>query len=105
MRMIQLSDDLDQRMYDYNCKSLDREAEYSGDALKDKGAARKQTLWAFGLLGGGCLLLIGAAVFTLLFKGQYDTAQVVLISSLTFFAGLFGGSGLPGILKQIGGSP
>ncbi len=105
MRMIQLSDDMDQRMYDYHCKSLEKEAEYSGQALIEKGAARKQAVWAFGLLGGGCLLLIGAILLVLLFKGQFEVAQVVLISSLTFFAGLFGGSGLPGLLKQLGGNP
>ncbi len=105
MRMIQLSDDMDQRMYDYHCKSLERDADYSGEALKEKGAARKQALWTFGLLGGGCLLLIGAILVMLLSKDQYQTAQVVLVASLTFFAGLFGGSGLPGLLKQLGGGP
>ncbi len=104
MRLIQLSDDMDQRMYDYHCKSLEREADLSSEALKDKGAARKQALWTFGLLGAGCLFLIGAILISLLAKDQFEIAQVVLIASLTFFAGLFGGSGLPGLLKQFGGN-
>ena len=100
MRMIELSDTLDQRQHDYYCQKLEKEAEYRGKDLEDRGAARKQALLTFGLLGGSVLIFLGVILFLLLGKDQFEVTQIVLISSLTFFAGLFGGTGLPGLLKQ-----
>ena len=105
MRLIQLSDDMDKRQYDYYCQSLSKQADYQSQDLDDRGKARKQALLTFGLLGGGCLVFLGIIVYTLLNKEQFEVAQIVVVSSLTFLAGMFGGSGLPGLLKHFSGGP
>ena len=100
-KMIQLSDAMDQRQYDYYSQSLKYQADYSRLELDDKGVGRKQALLAFTLLGGCCLLLGGGIIAVLLYKDQFQIAQTVAISGITFAAGLLGGAGIPSILKYL----
>lgn len=102
-RLIELSDILDQRQYDYFCRTLESQSAYGEKELAERSAARKQAVWVFAGLAFSGLVFLSGVTWILLSKDQFSTAQTVVISGLTFVTGLLGGSGLSTLMRRQGG--
>lgn len=103
-RLIELSDTLDQRQYEYYCRSLESQAAYGEKELAERSAARKQAVWVFATLAFGGLVFLSGVTWLLLGKDQFSTAQTIVISGMTFVSGLLGGSGLTALMRRFAGT-
>ncbi len=86
----------------YHTRRLEKEAEYQRARLENFAEGRKQGLGVFKILALSALGFVAIVTGILLYKDQFGVAQTVIISAMSFIAGLVGGSGIPTLLREAG---
>ncbi len=103
LALIQQLDASDERQLQYHTLRLEKQAEYQESSLKSAGEGRRQALGLVKTLSLSVLLFVAIVTGALLYKDQFSVAQTIVISSMTFVAGLVGGSGISSLTQRLGG--
>ncbi len=103
LSMIETLDAADERQLRYHTLRLEKQAEFQENELKSFSEGRGQGLALVKILALATLLLVAMVTGALLYKDQFSAAETIIVSCMAFVAGLVGGSGIPGLIRTLGG--